>query len=65
VSLLLVDAGGTVLVRTKLDSLAAPTNFVAKTAKVRLPAFPHAAAVVLDPNNQLKTNNRALPPGAR
>jgi hypothetical protein len=63
VTIALVDADGTVLVRTSLDTLAAPTDFAAKTATVRLPASPRAAAVVLDPDDELpeilKINNRA------
>jgi len=69
VTVALADAGGTVLVRATLDTLAAPTHFVAKTAKVRLPASPRAATVVLDPDDELpeilKTNNRAPLPGTR
>jgi hypothetical protein len=69
VTVALVDAGGAVLVRATLDTLAAPTDFVAKTAKVHLPASPQAAAVVLDPDDELpeilKINNRAPLTGTR
>jgi hypothetical protein len=69
VTVALADADGTVLVRTTLDTLAAPTDFVAKNAKVRLPAFPRAAAVVLDPDDELpenlKINNGAPLAGTR
>jgi hypothetical protein len=69
VTVALADADGTVLVRATLDTIPSPTDFVAKTAKVRLPASPRAAAVVLDPDDELpeilKINNRAPLPARK